>query len=130
MSTLEQLQDATCEIKSLRNMTKRMMLTQEEMVYVNIGCFMFSQELVYDIFTFYMGHSFLCQEEVVLKRCWLARYWSLCVDHGKLIFVFPMLLENIFITLLLTIVIFPFTGIFAYKGDQLSMMIGKEKRIT
>ncbi|KAI8011088.1 Coiled-coil domain-containing protein SCD2 [Camellia lanceoleosa] len=23
-------------------------------------------------------------EEVVLKRCWLARYWSLCVHHGIL----------------------------------------------
>ncbi|KAM7472730.1 hypothetical protein LguiA_010913 [Lonicera macranthoides] len=51
-STLEQLQEATSELKSLRTMTKRMVLTQEEM------------------------------EEVVLKRCWLARYWSLCVNHG------------------------------------------------
>nr|GMD43675.1 coiled-coil domain-containing protein SCD2-like [Ipomoea batatas] len=33
-------------------MMKRMILTQEEM------------------------------EEIVLKRCWLARYWGLCVDHG------------------------------------------------
>lgn len=37
ISTLEQLHDATCQVKSLRTMTKRMMLTQEEMVYVNTG---------------------------------------------------------------------------------------------
>ncbi|XP_057512621.1 coiled-coil domain-containing protein SCD2-like [Actinidia eriantha] len=51
-SALEQLHDAERENKSLRIMTQRLMLTQEEM------------------------------EEVVLKRCWLARYWSLCVRHG------------------------------------------------
>ncbi|KDP23593.1 hypothetical protein JCGZ_23426 [Jatropha curcas] len=51
-SALELLHEAECEVKSLRNMTQRMVLTQEEM------------------------------EEVVLKRCWLARYWSLCVQHG------------------------------------------------
>uniref|UniRef100_A0A5B7B988 Coiled-coil domain-containing protein SCD2 n=1 Tax=Davidia involucrata TaxID=16924 RepID=A0A5B7B988_DAVIN len=51
-SALEQLHEAESEIKSLRTMTQRMILTQEEM------------------------------EEVVLKRCWLARYWSLCVNHG------------------------------------------------
>ncbi|XP_009772645.1 coiled-coil domain-containing protein SCD2-like [Nicotiana tabacum] len=40
------------EAESLRTMTRRMILSQEEM------------------------------EEVVLKRCWLARYWSLCVHYG------------------------------------------------
>lgn len=40
------------EAESLRTMTRRMILSQEEM------------------------------EEVVLKRCWLARYWSLCVRYG------------------------------------------------
>ncbi|XP_075659569.1 coiled-coil domain-containing protein SCD2-like [Castanea sativa] len=49
---LEQLHEAEDELKSLRIMTQRMILTQEEM------------------------------EEVVLKRCWLARYWSFCVQHG------------------------------------------------
>ncbi|KAG5087152.1 hypothetical protein JHK82_054549 [Glycine max] len=38
--------------EKLRLMTQRMILTPEEM------------------------------EEVVLKRCWLARYWGLCVRHG------------------------------------------------
>ncbi|XP_004501742.1 coiled-coil domain-containing protein SCD2-like isoform X2 [Cicer arietinum] len=47
----EQRQDAEAEAKSLRTMTQRMILTQEEM------------------------------EEVVLKRCWLARYWGLSVKH-------------------------------------------------
>ncbi|KAF6139629.1 hypothetical protein GIB67_033633 [Kingdonia uniflora] len=40
------------EAKSLHLMTQRMILTQEEM------------------------------EEIVLKRCWLARYWNLAARHG------------------------------------------------
>ncbi|RXH95948.1 hypothetical protein DVH24_008448 [Malus domestica] len=48
----EQLREAESEAKSLRTKTQRMILTQEEM------------------------------EEVVLKRCWLARYWGLAVQHG------------------------------------------------
>lgn len=48
----EQRQEAEAEAKALRSMTQRMILTQEEM------------------------------EEVVLKRCWLARYWGLSVKHG------------------------------------------------
>ncbi|KAK6132092.1 hypothetical protein DH2020_034158 [Rehmannia glutinosa] len=51
-SALDQLHDVEREVKSLRTMTQRMILTQEEM------------------------------EEVVLKRCWLARCWSLCVRYG------------------------------------------------
>ncbi|KAJ4849700.1 hypothetical protein Tsubulata_006726 [Turnera subulata] len=51
-SAMEQLTEAASEVKSLRNMTQRMILTQEEM------------------------------EEVVLKRCWLAWYWNLCVRHA------------------------------------------------
>ncbi|KAJ0239754.1 hypothetical protein HA466_0233420 [Hirschfeldia incana] len=49
---VEQLQDAQSETKSLRTMIHRTILTHEEM------------------------------EEVVLKRCWLARYWELAVQHG------------------------------------------------
>ncbi|EYU38200.1 hypothetical protein MIMGU_mgv1a002994mg [Erythranthe guttata] len=51
-SAMEQLHDVEREVKSLQIVTQRMILTQEEM------------------------------EEVVLKRCWLARCWSLCVKHG------------------------------------------------
>ncbi|XP_057870515.2 coiled-coil domain-containing protein SCD2 [Cryptomeria japonica] len=51
-SAAEQFHEAESEAKSLRSMTQRMILTQEEM------------------------------EEVVLKRCWLARYWGLAVRHG------------------------------------------------
>ncbi|KAM3287605.1 coiled-coil domain-containing protein SCD2-like [Capsicum chacoense] len=40
------------EVESLRTMTRRLTLSQEEM------------------------------EEVVLKRCWLARYWTLCQSYG------------------------------------------------
>ncbi|XP_042458310.1 coiled-coil domain-containing protein SCD2-like isoform X2 [Zingiber officinale] len=48
----DQLRGAELEVKALRSMTQRMILTQEEM------------------------------EEVVLKRCWLARYWALAVQYG------------------------------------------------
>ncbi|KAL3747981.1 hypothetical protein ACJRO7_009241 [Eucalyptus globulus] len=51
-ASVQQLQEAESEAKALRSMTHRMVLTQEEM------------------------------EEVVLKRCWLARYWGLAVQHG------------------------------------------------
>ncbi|XP_028780873.1 coiled-coil domain-containing protein SCD2-like [Neltuma alba] len=51
-SALEQLQETESELKSIRLLTQRMILTPEEM------------------------------EEVILKRCWLARYWGLCVRHG------------------------------------------------
>ncbi|CAK9876952.1 unnamed protein product [Sphagnum jensenii] len=48
----EVAREAEFEAKALRTMTDRMILTQEEM------------------------------EEVVLKRCWLARYWALAHRHG------------------------------------------------
>lgn len=48
----EDEQGTESELRSLRAMVQRLMLTQEEM------------------------------EEVVLKRCWLARYWGLCVKYG------------------------------------------------
>ncbi|OMO55313.1 hypothetical protein COLO4_36052 [Corchorus olitorius] len=51
-STLEKLHETECEVRALQTVIQRLMLTEEEM------------------------------EEVVLKRCWLARYWSLCVQHG------------------------------------------------
>ncbi|KAL8265859.1 hypothetical protein R6Q59_003203 [Mikania micrantha] len=51
-AAMEQLYITDCEVRSLKTMTQRMVLTHEEM------------------------------EEVVLKRCWLAWYWSLCVQHG------------------------------------------------
>lgn len=49
---VEQLREAESEAKALRTMTQRMILTHEEM------------------------------EEVVLKRCWLARYWGLALHYG------------------------------------------------
>lgn len=51
-ATINQLDEIEIEVKSLRSMTHRMVLTQKEM------------------------------EEVVLKRCWLARYWGLAVQYG------------------------------------------------
>ncbi|XP_072969874.1 coiled-coil domain-containing protein SCD2-like [Typha angustifolia] len=51
-TAIEQLKEAESEVKALQSITQRMILTQEE------------------------------REEVVLKRCWLARYWGLAVQHG------------------------------------------------
>ncbi|XP_010909766.1 coiled-coil domain-containing protein SCD2 [Elaeis guineensis] len=51
-TAIGQLREAELEARALRSTTQRMILTQEEM------------------------------EEVVLKRCWLARYWGLAVKHG------------------------------------------------
>ncbi|KAH6771128.1 myosin [Perilla frutescens var. hirtella] len=51
-TVVEQLRGTESEVKALRSMTQRMVLTQHEM------------------------------EEVVLKRCWLARYWGLAAQHG------------------------------------------------
>ncbi|XP_006483009.2 coiled-coil domain-containing protein SCD2 isoform X4 [Citrus sinensis] len=51
-AVLQQLRAADSEVKALRSMTQRMILTQKEM------------------------------EEVVLKRCWLARYWGLAAKYG------------------------------------------------
>ncbi|KAL1553706.1 scaffold protein Scd2, variant 2 [Salvia divinorum] len=51
-TAVEQLHEAESEAKALKTMTQRMILTHEEM------------------------------EEVVLKRCWLARYWGLASNYG------------------------------------------------
>lgn len=40
--------------------------------------FVFISYLEYLLYRF-----FSCQEEVVLKRCWLARYWGLAAKYGK-----------------------------------------------
>ncbi|OAY42523.1 coiled-coil domain-containing protein SCD2 [Manihot esculenta] len=51
-AAVQQLHGAESEVRALRSMTQRMILTQKEM------------------------------EEVVLKRCWLARYWGLAAKYG------------------------------------------------
>ncbi|KFK27654.1 hypothetical protein AALP_AA8G411300 [Arabis alpina] len=60
----EKLQEAESEAKALRTMTQRTVLTQDEM------------------------------EEVALKRCWLARYWGLAVQHGICADIAPSRHEN------------------------------------
>lgn len=52
IGSLQKAQEAEAKAKALQLMMQRMILTQEE------------------------------KEEVVLKRCWLARYWGLAVRHG------------------------------------------------
>ncbi|KAL1565356.1 coiled-coil domain-containing protein SCD2-like [Salvia divinorum] len=51
-AVVEQLRGTESEVKALRSMTQRMVLAQHEM------------------------------EEVVLKRCWLARYWGIACQFG------------------------------------------------
>ncbi|KAF8652174.1 hypothetical protein HU200_062902 [Digitaria exilis] len=51
-AALKKLKESESETKDLRTMTRRMILSKEEM------------------------------EEVVMKRCWLARYWGLAVQYG------------------------------------------------
>uniref|UniRef100_A0A0D9XSG9 Coiled-coil domain-containing protein SCD2 n=1 Tax=Leersia perrieri TaxID=77586 RepID=A0A0D9XSG9_9ORYZ len=51
-AAVQKLKESESETKSLRMMTHRMILSKEEM------------------------------EEVVMKRCWLARYWGLAVQYG------------------------------------------------
>ncbi|XP_039824220.1 coiled-coil domain-containing protein SCD2-like isoform X2 [Panicum virgatum] len=51
-AAVKKLKEAESETKDLRTMTRRMILSKEEM------------------------------EEVVMKRCWLARYWGLAVKYG------------------------------------------------
>ncbi|XP_062197844.1 coiled-coil domain-containing protein SCD2-like isoform X2 [Phragmites australis] len=51
-AAVQKLKEAESETKGLRTMARRMILSKEEM------------------------------EEVVMKRCWLARYWGLAVQYG------------------------------------------------
>ncbi|CAI5535579.1 unnamed protein product [Closterium sp. Naga37s-1] len=51
-AALEEARQASEEVRALRSLTARILLTPEE------------------------------KEEVVLKRCWLARYWALASRHG------------------------------------------------
>ncbi|XP_066335507.1 coiled-coil domain-containing protein SCD2-like isoform X1 [Miscanthus floridulus] len=51
-AAVKKLKEAESETQELRTMTRRMILSKEEM------------------------------EEVVMKRCWLARYWGLAVQYG------------------------------------------------
>ena len=77
-SAIDQLKEAESETKAFRSMTQRMVLTQEEMVSLitALSSFCFF-DMNFNLFT-------TLQEEVVLKRCWLARYWGLAVQYGEL----------------------------------------------
>lgn len=75
-AVLQQLRAADSEVKALRSMTQRMILTQKEMVCTQL------QYLVCGYLNQIFTISFYFQEEVVLKRCWLARYWGLAAKYG------------------------------------------------
>jgi hypothetical protein len=59
-----------------------MILSKEEMV-----CFLFpfTRKMQSDIDArcSLIKHMIIAQEEVVMKRCWLARYWGLAVEYGN-----------------------------------------------
>ncbi|KAL9253660.1 Coiled-coil domain-containing protein [Drosera capensis] len=78
-SALGLLQESETEIRSLRSAVQRLKLTQEEMVYKQFICF------IWQFFNYWhplMSFMASLQEEVVLKRCWLARYWGVCIKFG------------------------------------------------
>lgn len=75
---MEQLHGAESEVKALRSMTQRMVLTQKEMVMPLGTCL----EPISIILGLIVKSAF--QEEVVLKRCWLARNWGLAARYGIL----------------------------------------------
>lgn len=70
---------AGSELRSLHATSNRMMLSQEEMVCRLAGLFIFLHFVVFGSITFM---KIIYQEEVVLKRCWLARYRKLSVRLG------------------------------------------------
>ncbi|KAI5424212.1 hypothetical protein KIW84_030428 [Lathyrus oleraceus] len=73
------MEETASALQKLQLMTQRMILTPEEMVGFNVD-----NNNVF-ILTFFISYAFflyVSQEEVVLKRCWLARYWNLCLQHG------------------------------------------------
>lgn len=74
---MDQLKEAESETKALRSMTQRTVLTQEEMVSLITA----SYSSCFSDMDFNLVRTL--QEEVVLKRCWLARYWGLAVQYGK-----------------------------------------------
>jgi hypothetical protein len=78
-AVMQQLHGAESEVNALRSMTQRMILTQKEMVCHCIVVkepFCCHLEIKYLVF-------YMFQEEVVLKRCWLARYWGLAAKYGN-----------------------------------------------
>ncbi|KVH98102.1 hypothetical protein Ccrd_023672 [Cynara cardunculus var. scolymus] len=82
LGAMEQLREAESEAKALRSMTQRMVLTHEEMVRLIFSWYFLRLHSTYfcNFIPFLVCKFF--QEEVVLKRCWLSRYWGLAVQHG------------------------------------------------
>lgn len=73
---MQQLYGAESEVKALRSMTQRMVLTQKEMVmHMNTCMEPISSHPGFNCYITF-------QEEVVLKRCWLARNWGLAAKYG------------------------------------------------
>lgn len=80
-AAVDQLHGIENEVIALRTLTRRMTLTQKEMVCTQKTLLSISRRK-----THFINSCFLFQEEVVLKRCWLARYWGLAVKYGILFY--------------------------------------------
>lgn len=85
-AVLDQLHGAKSEMKALRSMTQRMVLTQKEMVCTCI----LPRTLSIIIWKLNCITISTFQEEVVLKRCWLARHWGLAARHGNHVTIVSM----------------------------------------
>ncbi|KAK9108588.1 hypothetical protein Syun_024599 [Stephania yunnanensis] len=92
----ERLREAESEVKSLRSMTHRMILTQEEMV-----CTFYHNDVKSSFLSVVFSNTGTRaynsndeMEEVVLKRCWLARYWGLAVRHGNPVALFYFIFQH------------------------------------
>ena len=59
----------------------------------NVNHNVFHFNLIVFCVVMYVAFRFVSQEEVVLKRCWLARYWGLCFQHGIVILPFVQILN-------------------------------------
>lgn len=84
---MKKLKEAESETQELHTMTRRMILSKEEMVNF-LSFFLLSRDSIKHKCLVACGsadlkHTTIVQEEVVMKRCWLARYWGLAVQYGN-----------------------------------------------
>lgn len=86
------------ELRSLQAAANKMILSQEEMVRM-FGYIVLILSIFACVLSLQLFMKIINQEEVVLKRCWLARYWTLSSKLGtKITFALFILLcdEGVF----------------------------------
>lgn len=69
------------ELRSLQAAANKMILSQEEMVRM-FGYIVLILSIFACVLSLQLFMKIINQEEVVLKRCWLARYWTLSSKLG------------------------------------------------